>query len=201
MDDLDDKTVTILLLGDSDVGKSTFLSRLSLGRRAPPDGKLPALRDFDQPFVFNVKMYNRPYRFEFYDTASPQNYTLIQPDVLVLCFDISNRKTLYSLKTTWKGTVDGHFNKSEKVPVIVVGLKRDLRREWTEQERSSGVLGQSIMPQEGLRVAQEMRADRYAECSAVTGELCQEVLEDISRTAALTTTDAGGRTPGGCNAM
>lgn len=37
-----------------------------------------------------------------------------------------------------------------------------------------------------------MRCDRYAECSALTGELMNEVFEDIARTAAKTTTDAGG---------
>jgi Ras family protein A len=176
-------------------------SRLSLGRSASNDGQLPLLRDLDQPFVFDIKMYNRPYRFEFFDTASPQNYTLIRPDVLVLCYDISRRETLYSLKTNWKGTIDGHFNLDEKVPVVVVGLKRDLRKEWKLEDQQARVLSQSVMPEEGLRVAQEMRTDRYAECSALTGELCQEVLEDISKTAALTTTIAGGRSEGGCMMM
>jgi GTPase SAR1 family protein len=143
-------------------------------------------------------MYNRPYRFEFSDTASPQNYTLLRPDVLVLCFDISRRSTLYSLKDAWKSTVEGHFNYTDKLPVVVVGLKRDLRVDWTKMEQERGELGISVMPQEGVRVAQEMRADRYAECSALTGELCQEVLEDISKTAAMTTTEQGGRTQATC---
>jgi GTPase SAR1 family protein len=146
-------------------------------------------------------MYNRPYRFEFSDTASPQNYTLLRPDVLVLCYDVSRRETLYSLKDAWRHTIDGHFNLTEKLPVVMVGLKRDLRVEWTKDEQARGVLGVSVMPQEGLRVAQEMRADRYAECSAVTGELCQEVLEDISKTAAMTTTEQGGRTQQQCMVM
>lgn len=162
---------------------------------------LPKLRDSDQPFIFDIKMYNRPYRFEFSDTASPLNYTLLKPDVLVLCFDVSRRETLYSLKGGWKSTVEGHFNYREDLPVVVLGLKRDLRKEWTMEEKEAQVLGESVMPQEGLRVAQEMRCDRYAECSAITGELCQEVLEDIAKTAALTTTDRGGRTEAQCSMM
>ena len=46
-----------------------------------------------------------------------------------------------------------------------------------------------------------MRCDRYAECSALTGELVNEVFEDIARTAASTTTDGGGQTAGGCQLM
>lgn len=74
---------------------------------------------------------------------------------------------------------------------MVLGLKRDLRREG----------GGCVMPQEGLGVAQGMRVDRYAECSAVSGELCREVLEDIAQTAAKTTTEKGGRSEGGCLVM
>ena len=149
--------------------------------------------------------------------------------MLVLCFDITRRETLYALKEGggWNHTINAHFNLHEKLPVLVLGLKRDLRTDWTPAEylaleRDSTDLyspsgrgmggaiprsgedwrergyGKCVMPQEAVRVAQEMRADRYAECSAVTGELCQEVLEDISRVAALTTTEGGGRTEGGC---
>lgn len=35
----------------------------------------------------------------------------------------------------------------------------------------------------GHRFAQEMRCDRYAECSAATGELMDEVCEDIAHMA------------------
>ena len=119
-----------------------------------------------------------------------------------------------------------HFDRNdEKVPIMVLGLKRDLRREWTDEEQAAaedeiqgmdgrrggmgGAVGEwkdtggtkSVMPQEGLRVSQELRADRYAECSALTGELCREVLEDIARTAAKTTTDAGAKGEAGCSVM
>lgn len=53
----------------------------------------------------------------------------------------------------------------------------------------------------GYRIAQEMRCDRYAECSALTGELMDEVFEDIARTAAKTTTEAGALSSGGCGLM
>ena len=46
-----------------------------------------------------------------------------------------------------------------------------------------------------------MRCDRYAECSALTGELVNEVFEDVARCAALTTTEKGGLTEGGCAVM
>ncbi len=84
------------------------------------------------------------------------------------------------------------------MPVMLLGLKRDERNEDRLQDGTF----ECVMPQEGLRAAQEMRCDRYAECSALTGELMWEVLEDITRTAALTTTESGGLTQtNGCCLM
>ncbi|KAK0257544.1 hypothetical protein LTS09_007591 [Friedmanniomyces endolithicus] len=203
----DPPEIPILLLGDSGVGKSTFLSRLTLGNNAlhASSKPLPTLHDLNQPFPFNISLYARKYRFEFSDTASPTHYTLLRPAVIILCYSIASPESLSSLKTNWKSVVEGHFNYDEEIPVIVLGLQRDVR----EKEDYDGLVrtgvgrdgrergGRDIVyPQEALRVAQEMRCDRYCECSALTGELCREVFEDIAKTAAMTTTAGGGKTRG-----
>ena len=81
------------------------------------------------------------------------------------------------------------------MPVILMGLKRDKRSETDP----NGI----IYPQEPYRIAQEMRCDKYIECSAVSGELMKEAWEDISRTAALTTKKDGtkGLSEGSCSLM
>lgn len=95
--------------------------------------------------------------------------------------------------TQWYPLIHTHFP-TNKTPVLLLGLKRDLRSE----EDPNGI----IYPQEGYRIAQEMRCDRYLECSAVTGELVHEVFEDICRTAALTSKgEGGGLSEGGCELM
>jgi Ras homolog gene family, member A len=72
-------------------------------------------------------MYNRPYRFEFYDTTSPQNYTLLQPDLVILCYDINDRASLEDVQNDWRKQVYLHYRREDRVPVMLVGLKRDLR--------------------------------------------------------------------------
>jgi len=81
---------------------------------------------------------------------------------------------------------------------MVLGLQRDLRRQWTLQEAGPDGKGKgpSVMPHEGLQTAQKMLCDHYAECSARTGELCAQVLEDVARTCAKTTTLQGGKSQG-----
>ncbi|RAL59939.1 hypothetical protein DID88_000565 [Monilinia fructigena] len=103
---------TVLLLGDSDVGKSTFLSKLT-----------------------------RP---------TPSNQTVAP-----------------NLQTTFQ----------YELPILLLALKRDLRSE----QDPNGI----IYPQEGHRVAQELRCDRYMECSSQNGELVAEVWRTLVETAVL----------------
>lgn len=69
--------------------------RLSAGENVNP---IPLLRDIDQPFIFNVNLSARKYQLEFQDTSSPENWRLLDPDVVVICYDISQRLSLLNMK-------------------------------------------------------------------------------------------------------
>lgn len=159
-------------------------SRLSLGPNSAKDAALPVLRDDDQPFTFDINSRNRhgnqTHRLEMFDTSSPMNFTLLRPSMIILSYDISDHESLRNVRKRWKHLVETHFNYHESMPVMLLGLKRDLRTV------------DNVHPQEALRVAAEMRCDRYAECSALTGELCAEVFEDIVKMAVETTKRYGG---------
>ena len=58
-----------------------------------------------------------------------------------------------------------------------------------------------LITTKAYRMAQEMRCDRYAECSAITGEFMNEVFEDIARLAAKTTTEKGALSEPACSLM
>lgn len=132
-------------------------------------------------------MYNRPYRFEFYDTASPTNYTVLKPAVIILCYSIAQPETLRSLHTHWKTLVEMHFSYDESLPVVMLGLCRDVRQKADYDGKVKSIVGDGddeqealngrsiVYPQEALKIAQEMRCDRYCECSALTGEVRTDV--------------------------
>ncbi|KAL3453293.1 P-loop containing nucleoside triphosphate hydrolase protein [Aspergillus insuetus] len=190
--------ISILVLGDEGCGKSTFLSGLKSIRAqqagaASSNGQMDLLRDSDQPFVYDINFSKKSFTLEIYDTASPnQHWTTLRPDVVLLAFDISNRETLDGLKR-WRSDIIRYFQRGEgeRIPVMMIGLKRDLRAP------GEGL----IYPQETYRIAQELRCDRYAECSAVTGELMAQTFEDLARLAYMTTTSDGGQSKGGCVIM
>jgi Ras family protein A len=175
----------------------TYYSRISKGSTGHDNkGSITLLRDNDQPFIFDIRLFNRPYRFQFHDTATPNTWTLLNPTVILLCYDISNRHSLLQLQRHWSKLIPKTFDNDGNIPVMMLGLKRDLRSETDP----NGI----IYPQEGYRIAQELRCDAYLECSAVTGELVHEVFEDICRTAAkasISGDGTGGLSSGGCGIM
>ncbi|CRG92534.1 hypothetical protein PISL3812_09595 [Talaromyces islandicus] len=189
----DNATVQVLLLGDSGCGKTTFLSRLKTQKPLTEklqEIEITLLKDHDQPFLYDIRFSKKSFRVEVYDTASPnQHWSSLRPDLVILAYDISNRAALDSLKA-WRSDITRYFQRGsgERIPVMMLGLKRDLREEND----------QIIYPQEAYRIAQELHCDRYAECSAMSGELIAEAFEDVAKMAAMTTTATGAQGEGGC---
>ncbi|OLN92104.1 GTP-binding protein rho2-like protein 1 [Colletotrichum chlorophyti] len=187
---MDEDAIKILLVGDEKCGKTSFLSRLSAGEGTGP---IRLLRNIDQPFIFEIKLSGKSHRLEFYDTNSPENWRLLEPDIVILCYDISQRLSLINLRRVWLKEVKLAFRRPDRLPILMLGLKRDLRSE----DDPNGI----IYPQEAYQQAQEIRVDRYMECSAVTGELIKLAFEDICTTAVKTRTVEGGQSEGGCVVM
>ena len=180
-------------------------------------GPITLLRDIDQPYIFEVSQKAVQYRLEFYDTESPENWKTLQPDIVILCYDISQRLSLIhmqrfvhfptsafhslcciswpisDIRNQWTNEAKIAFANRDVLPFLILGLKRDLRSE----DDPNGI----IYPQDGYRVAQALRADKYMECSAVTGELVDLAFEEICTTAIKTTTEQGGQSQGGCVIM
>lgn len=233
--------VNILILGSPGVGKSTFLSALPHVRNGrleescleATDSKSSPLRQssVSNPSTFSVSLFNRPYDVNIYRSEST---LFIDPfpskiDFAILCYAVDSRESLYNCQFYWRKQFADRYERELglTVPVMLLGLKRDLRTDATRTvdgatavveiggikvgassgggiQKSEAVGKQEyvcVMPREGLQAAQQMRCDKYAECSAFTGELMWEVLEDITRIAALTTTEKGGLSEGNCVVM
>ncbi|KAF4993282.1 hypothetical protein FGRMN_6549 [Fusarium graminum] len=146
---MDPEVIKILLVGDEKCGKTTFLSRLSAGEGVNP---IPMLRDIDQPYIFGIKTGSKQFQFQFFDTSSPDNWRTLDPDAIVICFDISQRLSLINMQRYWIDQVKKSFLRIDTLPLIILGLKRDLRSE----DDPNGI----IYPQEAYQAAQTLRADR-----------------------------------------
>jgi Rho family, other len=81
------------------------------------------------------------------------------------------------------------------VPIILVGLKKDLREDPVAVEEMRKKSLRFVSSHDGESVAREIGARRYLECSSLSGEGVDDVFEAATRAALLTFERGEG---GGC---
>jgi Rho family protein len=72
------------------------------------------------------------------------------------------------------------------VPIILVGLKKDLREDPAAVEEMRKRSQHFVTSREATEVAHEIGARKYLECSSLTGEGVDDVFEAATRAALLT---------------
>lgn len=72
------------------------------------------------------------------------------------------------------------------VPIILVGLKKDLREDPLAIEEMRKKSLRFVTPKEGGEIATQIGARKYLECSSLTGEGVDDVFEAATRAALLT---------------
>lgn len=76
--------------------------------------------------------------------------------------------------------------KCPNVPIILVGLKSDLRNDPVAQEDMRRKSMRFVTSKEGSDIAREIGARKYLECSSLTGDGVDDVFEAATRAALLT---------------
>ena len=81
------------------------------------------------------------------------------------------------------------------MPIILVGLKKDLRDDPVAVEEMRKKSMRFVTERQGEQIAQEVGARKYLECSSLSGEGVDDVFEAATRAALLTFEKGEG---GGC---
>mmetsp|Transcript_7663 Transcript_7663/g.8114 ORF Transcript_7663/g.8114 Transcript_7663/m.8114 type:complete len:142 (+) Transcript_7663:201-626(+) len=116
---------------------------------------------------------------QLWDTAGQEDYDRLRPlsyphtDIFILCFSLVNRITLSSIRNKWVPEIQ-HY--CPGATWILVGTKADLRD--SDHENNS-----SISTIEGQKLADELGAWGYYECSARSGKGVKNVFDNAIRHA------------------
>uniref|UniRef100_A0A674MMS0 Mitochondrial Rho GTPase n=1 Tax=Takifugu rubripes TaxID=31033 RepID=A0A674MMS0_TAKRU len=122
--------VRILLVGEPKVGKTSLIMSL-VGEEFPEE--VPH-RAEEITIPADVTPEKVPTHIVDYSDATCVNYRFLscffwptQANVVCVVYDVTNEDTINKIRTRWIPLVNGDAEKGNKVPIILVGNKSDLR--------------------------------------------------------------------------
>lgn len=137
---LDNKSILkIICLGDSNVGKSTIISRLQ-NKKFTPHYKATIGIDFVQK---DITFEDFHYQLQIWDTAGQENYRSIggsyykNSDCCILVFDKTVHKSFEEIEVWRRNFIErSNLKEEEQFPFVLIGNKNDLkdRVEVSEEE-------------------------------------------------------------------
>jgi len=175
----------LVIVGDGACGKTCLLIVFSKGTF--PEVYVPTV--FEN-YVADVEVDGKHVELALWDTAGQEDYDRLRPlsypdsHVILICFSVDSTDSLDNVKEKWIAEVM-HF--CAGLPIILVGCKKDLRKDARTIEALRKTSQRPVTPEEGMAVASQIRAKHYLECSARTGEGVREVFQYATRAALLHT--------------
>ena len=146
------------------------------------------LQVFDN-YAVTVMIGGEPYTLGLFDTAGQEDYDRLRPlsypdtNVILACFSVSSPDSLENIAERWLPEVK-HF--CPNIPIILVACKTDLRNDEKTLEELAGMKQTPVRQDEGLAMAEKIKAFKYLECSAKTKAGVREVFEAATRAAIYT---------------
>ena len=175
------QAIKCFVLGDGAVGKTCLL--ISYTTNAFPGEYIPTV--FDN-YSANVMVDAKPINLGLWDTASREDSDRLRPlgypgtDIFLLCFSVVTPSAYDNIRTKWYPEITHH---APNVPYLVVGTKTDLRDDKATMSRLAERKIQPITTVEGEKLAKDIGAVKYVECSALTQDGLKEVFDQAMRAA------------------
>ncbi|MCJ1357947.1 MAG: Rho GTPase [Icmadophila ericetorum] len=174
----------LVIIGDGACGKTSLLSVFTLGYF--PTHYVPTV--FEN-YVTDCRVDGKSVQLALWDTAGQEDYERLRPlayskaHVILIGFSIDTPDSLDNVRHKW---VEEAQERCPGVPILLVGLKKDLRDDPLAQEEMRKKSLRFTTPKDGTDAAHEIGARKYLECSSLTGEGVDEVFEAATRAALLT---------------
>ncbi|KAF8444217.1 GTP-binding protein-like protein rho2 [Terfezia claveryi] len=173
----------LVIIGDGACGKTSLLSVFTLGYFPPH--YVPTV--FEN-YVTDCRVDGKSVQLALWDTAGQEDYERLRPlayskaHVILIGYAVDTPDSLENVTNKW---VEEANERCPGVPIILVGLKKDLRDDPEAREEMRKKSLPFVMPQHAEAVSKQIGARKYLECSALTGEGVDDVFEAATRAALL----------------
>jgi len=169
----------LVIVGDGACGKTSLLCVFAIGEF--PREYQPTI--FDN-YVAEIRLDGKAVQLALWDTAGQEEYERLRPlsysksHVVLIAFAIDTPDSLENVTVKWNEEVRSICGPA--VPVILVGLKSDLRPNPGHADSD-----QFVSRERGEEVAQQINASAYKECSALLLQGVDDVFEAATRASLL----------------
>ena len=164
-------SLKLVVVGDGAVGKTSLLVRLE-SQQFPDHNNIPTVYS-----CFDLTTLNdgtKDVVIHCYDTCGQEDYDRLRPlfypntNIFIICCDLAHGYSVKNVKNKWIPELQ-HWD--AKVPILIVGTKADLRKGEKQNDTAFLELAADVG---------ERAALGCVECSALTGEGMEEVVERVT---------------------
>ncbi|KIN07220.1 hypothetical protein OIDMADRAFT_36795 [Oidiodendron maius Zn] len=159
-------TIKCVVVGDGAVGKTCLL--ISYTTNKFPSEYVPTV--FDN-YAVTVMIGDEPYTLGLFDTAGQEDYDRLRPlsypqtDVFLVCFSVTSPASFENVREKWFPEVHHH-------------CPTDLRDDPSVREKLGKQKMSPVRKEDGEKMAKELGAVRYVECSALTQYKLKDVFDE-----------------------
>jgi cell division control protein 42 len=141
---------------------------------------------FDEDYQLTsicFRIGDEPYTLGLFDTAGQEDYDRLRPlsypqtDVFLVCFSVTSPASFENVREKWFPEVHHHC---PGVPCLIVGTQVDLRDDPSVREKLAKQKMQPVSKEAGERMAKELGAVKYVECSALTQYKLKDVFDEVT---------------------
>ncbi|CAM9682711.1 unnamed protein product [Lampetra planeri] len=165
-----------VVVGDGAVGKTCLL--MSYANDQFPEEYVPTVFDH---YAVNVTVEGEQYLLGLFDTAGQEDFEGLRPlsfpltDVFLVCFSVVNPASFTNARDLWVRQLSARL---PRVPFLLVGTQIDLRDDPKTIARLGLIKEKPIPYEQGMRMAKEIGAHCYLECSALTQKGLKPVFDE-----------------------
>ncbi|BHF59328.1 Rho GTPase [Sparganum proliferum] len=122
-----------------------------------------------------------PMVLALFDTAGQEDYDRLRPlsypqtDIFLICFSVVNPASFENAREKWYGELQHHC---PNVPFLLVGTQSDLRDDPDTIAKLAKNKQKPLTPQQGEKLARDIGACKYLECSALTQKGLKDVFDE-----------------------
>ncbi|KAJ7419624.1 Rho-related GTP-binding protein RhoJ [Pitangus sulphuratus] len=172
---------------------------LKRGNETPAFEEEPSQKGFIRPFLtvdtaavwmkgsstVTVTVGGQQHLLGLYDTAGQEDYNQLRPlsypntDVFLICFSVVNPASYHNVQEEWVPELKVCM---PNVPYVLIGTQIDLRDDPKTLARLLYMKEKPLTYEHGVKLAKEIGAQCYLECSALTQKGLKTVFDEAIMT-------------------